>query len=327
MPWRVLLGLIIWLYSVPVHALTFGAAGVPLGLGSARDYDRIFSELAASDITVFFPTFQYVEAPAPKTLGYETDFTPPCNPASPAFAAMKRHGVRMIVPASLIYAVSTRFPSAAQDPLLQLIDCAGRDGIYGVLSYDEPAHNQISPKVTQALYAHVRQVAPDTPVLMVHAPLVIEPGRHDSPGARASYLQVVKQHSIYADIVGFSIYPIPPMVAKLGSPLRGDAIVDHVTAARDYLAWLAAEVPRARRMAVLQNFSYSDQYSDALLATVSPELRALVNAPTETELEAMVAASLAGGAELIIWYGAAFTKAANAASWRATRAVSKKMGR
>lgn len=314
--------------NVASLALTFGAAGVPMGLGATRDYDRIFQQLSDNGITLFYPVFQYVEAPEAQSLGFEVDFVPPCTANGAAFAAMRRHGIKLIAPGNLLYSPDAPLPPIAQDPLAALIACAGRDSVFGVLSFDEPVLNGVSTKSTKALYARVKAMAPDMPVLMVHAPLVIENGREDSRSARNAYLSRVAEHSAFADIVGFSTYPIPPMVAKMGSPSQGDNVVDHITAARDYVAWLRDAVPGKRIMAVLQNFSYADQYAPDLLAEVaSPELIALVNAPTRRELTEMAQTSETAGAEIVIWYGAGFTKPANAQSWLDTLAVSARLAR
>jgi hypothetical protein len=320
-----LLALVLGLGFRAASALTFGVAGVPMELGQTRDYDRIFAQLSANGVDLFFPVFQFVEAPEPQSLGFEVDFVPPCRPDDPAFAAMRHHGIKLIAPGNLLYPEG-RFPPLADDPLAALIACAGREHVFGVLSFDEPVQNGLSIRATRGLYERVKAVAPDMPVLMVHAPLVIEEGKHDTQAARESYLAQVAKQSRYADIVGFSTYPIPPMVAKMGAPGQGDSIVDHVTAAREYVAWLRAALPDKQVMAVLQNFNYADQYSPALLAVVAtPDLIAMVNAPTARELEDMARTSVAAGADLVIWYGAGFTKPADARSWRDTLSVSRRL--
>ena len=309
--------------SAQTLTLTVGVAGVPMGLGQTRDYDLIFEQLAANGISLFYPVFQYVEAPVAESLGFEVDFIPPCRRNDPSFAAMRRHGIKLIVPSNLLYAPEGQFPALADDPLAALIACAGREAVFGVLSFDEPVHNGLSIETTRDLYNRVKDVAPDMPVLMVHAPLVIEEGRHGTQAARRAYLSLVAEQSRHADIVGFSTYPVPPMVAKMGAPGQGDAVVDHITAAREYVAWLRRTLPEKRIMSVIQNFSYADQFSPALLAEVAPpELIAVVKAPTATELAEMARASEDAGAEFVIWYGAGFTKPADAQSWLDTLAVS-----
>src|SRR3712207_2444919 len=155
------------------HAQTmFGAAGVPKSLGQSRDYDRIFSELRAAGFKLFFPTFQYLEQPAAKSLGFEIDFLPPCSADAPAFAALRRHNIQLVVPGEMLYPTESPFPPFASDPLRALIACAGRNNILGVASYDEPAHQGTPESVLQRLHQRVKQVDPTLPVLMVHAAMV-----------------------------------------------------------------------------------------------------------------------------------------------------------
>ncbi len=307
-------------------AATFAVAGVPKPIGEAADYDTLFATLRASGITAFFPTFQYVEAPAPESVGRELDFIAPCSPDDPSFAAMRRHGIQLIVPSNLLYDPAGPLPPISSDPLAELMACSGRDGLYGILSFDEPGYSGVSQDQTATLYERINQIAPDLPVLMVHGPLVIDPGRHDTPRAQRRYLNDVRAHSQHADIVGFSTYPVPPMVARMGAPGSGVEIVDHVTAARGYMTWLREELPEQGRMAVLQAFSYADQYAPELLVQVAPpELIAIVHPPTVTELEEMALESLAGGAELIVWYGANFAKTADDPGWLGLLEVSRRL--
>lgn len=307
-------------------AATFAVAGVPKPIGEAADYDTLFATLRASGITAFFPTFQYVEAPAPESVGREVDFIAPCSRDDPAFAAMRRHGIQLIVPSNLLYDPAAPLPPVASDPLAALMACSGRDGLYGILSFDEPGYSGVSEDRTAALYQRVNQIAPGLPVLMVHGPLVIDPGRHDTVRAQLRYLDEVRAHSQHADIVGFSTYPVPPVVARMGAPGSGVEVVDHVTAARGYMSWLRTELPGRGRMAVLQAFSYADQYAPELLVQVaSPELIAMVGPPTETELEEMARESLAGGADLIVWYGANFAKTADDPGWLGVLSVSRRL--
>ncbi|NCO86758.1 MAG: hypothetical protein GW886_09040 [Rhodobacterales bacterium] len=325
---RLMVALVASVFAVPqaAPAQDFAAAGVPAPLGRTGDYDAIFATLHAAGITAFFPTFQFVEVPEPETLGREVDFMPPCHPDDPAFAAMRRHGIRLIAAASLLYDPDAPFPARAADPLAALIACTGRDGLLGILSYDEPGYSGISPDRTAALFAHVRDIAPDLPVLMVHGPLVIEPGRHDTAEAQRAYLDAVVAHSRHADIVGFSTYPVPPEVARMGAPGAGLAVVDHVTAARGYMQWLSRALPDTDRMAVLQVFNYADQVTPGLLARIAPAaLRARLAPPNEAQLEQMARESIAGGAGLIIWYGANFAKTADDPGWLAMLAVSRRL--
>ena len=306
-------------YQTPI---TIGVAGVPRSLGATRDYDRIFSILRAHDIELFFPIFLYEEAPASLSLGHETDFAPPCQPDDPAFVALRAHDIGLIVPVSLLYDASAPLPPLDRDPLAALIACAGRDTIFGVTSFDEPAHNGVPLSATKALYGRIKAVAPDMPVLMVHAPLRIDPAGQDSEAERLDYLASVEEQSAYADIVGFDTYPVPPSIAKIGAPGRADAIVDATTAVGDYLRFIERVAPGRQYLSVLQNFSYRDQFSPELLAQFSAELRELARAPTKDEMQDMALEAVAGGARVLIWYGGAYMDSDDAAEWKAMLDVS-----
>lgn len=307
--------------------LLIAAAGVPRDLGATRDYDRIFGALAEAGVTLFYPIFQYQEAPTAETLGFEVDFIAPCRRDDPAFAALRRHGVRLIAPGNLLYQPDAAMPALSIDPLAALIACAGRESVYGVLSYDEPAHNGVSARAADAFYRRVKQVDPDLPVLMVHAPLIIEEGGMVDQAARDAYLRDVAELSKFADVVGFSTYPIPPEIAKMGSPFRGTEIVDHRVAAHDYMAWLRVAAPGKRYMAVLQGFSYADQFSPEMLAVVAPpEVREMVRPPSARQFEEMANISIEGGADIIVWYGAGFSDREAAQGWRDVLEVSRRLG-
>lgn len=301
-----------------------GVAGVPKYIGASQDYEAIFSQLNAAGIDVFFPVFQYQEAPAPATLGHEADFVPPCERASPSFTALRRHKMRLIVPGGLIYPTSGAFPDLEADPLNALLACAGREAIYGLLGFDEPALNGIGLDASRKLYERVKEIDPSIPVLMVQSPMVIEPGRQDSDAARSQYLEQVRQQSDYADIIGFSLYPIPAAIAKLGSPGHGEEIVDYPAAVEGYMDWLADTLPSKQRMAVLQSFAYADQFEPSYLKQVAPpEMIAEARSPTRKELKDMARMSIDRGAQLVIWYGSAFNANRQSPLWGDVLAVSK----
>lgn len=298
-------------------------AGVPKYIGAGRDYDAIFEQLSAAGIRIFFPVFQYQEAPEPKSLGFEADFVPPCRRDGPGFRALRAHGIRLIVPAGLLYAPGEAMPPLDEDPLRRLLACAGRAAVYGVLSFDEPVLNGLSVDATGQLYERVKAVDPSLPVLMVHAPLVIEPGRQDSDAAREDYLEQVRAQSRNADIVGFSLYPIPSLIAKMGAPGAGDAVVEHAQAVEDYMRWLAEALPDRRRMAVLQSFAYRDQFSPEYLPEVAPpELIEAARAPSRAELSEMAQIAVDDGVDLVVWYGSGFTWDAGSNLWKNVLAVS-----
>lgn len=312
--------------EAPSRAVPIGVAGVPRELGATRDYDRIFTTLAAHGIELFFPTFQYVEAPRPESLGFEADFVPPCRADGPAFTAMQAHGIRLIVPAGLLYDPGKPLPPLERDPLAALLACAGEESIFGVLSYDEPAHSGVSPEATQVLYARIKTVAPDMPVLMVHAPLRIENGAAGQDAARQDYLSRVAEHSQHADIVGFDTYAIPTSIARVGAPDDGNRILDGETAVEAYLEFIKRAAPGKRHLAVIQNFSPADQYAPEQLALFPADLRAQARPPSRAELQAMLQGAVQHGASVVVWYGGAFTKTVAAPQWRGTLDVSAELG-
>jgi hypothetical protein len=280
-------------------ALDTGVAGTPESVAQTRNYDRIFSLLAAAGATVFFPTFQTVEAPAPKSLGFEADFVPPCEPGDPAFVAARRHGIKLIVPASLLYPATGALPPLNEDPLAELIECAGRDAIFGLLSFDEPADsNNASEAAVAEVYARAKLIDPTLPVLMVHAPIVM-----DKP-------------QFATHIVGFDVYPVTPEMAKIASPSSAGEIVVHDAGIRDYMAWLRSEIPDRKHMMVLQGFGYVDQYDDVLVAQAPAELRALARQPDAIETMEMAKISAEGGASLILWWGTSLQRNEDSQVWR-----------
>jgi hypothetical protein len=210
------------------------------------------------------------------------------------------------------------------DPLNALLACAGREAIYGVLGFDEPVLNGIDPEASRRLYERVKEIDPSLPVLMVQSPMVIEPGRQDSDAARSQYMEQVKQQSAYADIVGFSLYPIPPAIAKLCSPGHGESIVDYPAAIDGYMTWLAENLPEKQTMAVLQSFAYADQFEKTYLSEIAPpEMIAEARAPHQQELTDMAQSSIDHGAELVIWYGSAFNANPQSPLWQDVLTVSR----
>ena len=307
----------------PSEPPLIGAAGVPRELGATRDYDRIFATLAAHGIDLFYPTFQYVEAPRAASLGFEADFVPPCRPEDPAFAAMRAHGVGLIVPAGLLYHPDGPLPPLEADPLAALIACAG-DVIYGILSHDEPAHGGVRPGATRALYERIKAVAPELPILMVHAPLRVGDGGPGDASADA-YLAAVAEHSRHADIVGFDTYPIPTSIQRIGAP-GSNEVLDAGSAVDTYLDLARRTAPGKRYLSVIQNFSPASQYAPELRVRFPPELRARARAPSREEMRTMLRTAATSGASIVVWYGGAFTETEDAPEWRATLAVSAELG-
>jgi hypothetical protein len=289
----------------PSHAgeILFGAAGVPKSLGQTRDYDQIFGALKGARIGLFLPTSIYQMTPQVKSLGREADFLPPCSAESPSFEALQRSGIRLVIPASLLYPLKAALPPIEVDPLRKLIACIGRANLFGVGAFDEPALQDIPVDVSQRLYERVKQIDATLPVLMVHAPLKTDAEQTATVSGRDAYLNKVLGHSQYADIVGFDLYAVPQWLARIKTPVGDDQSVDYAAAARDYMAWLRRELPDKRYLAVLQGFSYSDQYETSALRQFDEATLSRVRPPTEQELREMVQLSIDGGATVVFWWG------------------------
>ncbi|GBU16737.1 hypothetical protein AOPFMNJM_0767 [Methylobacterium jeotgali] len=299
-------------------------SGVPRDLAQTRDWDRIFADLRANGVTAFFPTFQYVEQPEAKSLGFETEFVPPCKPDAPAFAAMRRHGIRLLAPGGLLYPADAMPAAGEADPLRALIACTGRDGIAGVVAYDEPPHQGVKLSASEALYRRVKAIDASLPVMMVHAPLVMDRPELQTRIGRKRYLDEVKAHGRFANMVGFDVYPIPQELAQTALPALDVAQAGPAETVRAYADWVARELPDKRRFMVLQGFSYADQYDPAVVAGMkgSPILD-IVRPPTKAELRAMTDAAVAGGAEIVVFWGTSFIAKAESPAWGDILAVSK----
>lgn len=285
-------------------------AGVPKGLAEAKDYDAMFRELKDAGVEGFFPLFLYEEVPVSKTSGNEADFLPPCRPDAPAFAAMKAHNVKYLVPGAILYA-SDEFPPLADDPLRHLIDCIGRDAILGVQSYDEPFFHGITPERAERLHRRVQEVDPTIPVFLINAPLpavVIEPdGRSRPMTAEESshYFSEVRRYANSADILGFDVYPIPQRIAQTGTPYRATETPDHRTAIAEYLRWLREHSDGKPYFIALQAFSYRNLGPSWL--NVPTEHAPW---PTREELREMIQTAAAERASYIIWFGPSYLKTA-----------------
>jgi hypothetical protein len=293
---------------------TLGLAGVPIDLAQGAGYERMFAELDASGLKVFLPTFQYQEVPEARTLGREVDFLPPCDPQSAAFRALRESGVQLIVPGALLYAPGLA-GQVSGDPLAALLACAGRDSVYGVLSFDEPVLNGVAENEVAALYRAVKAVDPSLPVLMVHAPLVADRPEHATATGRDQYLAAVARYSQWSDIAGFDLYPVPQALAQILGP-EGQVAEGPGDLIRAYADWLAATVPDRAHFTVLQGFAIRDLYDpDWALEAVGADLLALARPPTPDEMDAMFAAARAAGHDPILWWGAAALADVSQAPW------------
>ncbi len=291
------------------------AAGVPKPLAEAEDFENIFHALAEAGMTVFFPTFQFEEIPEAKSLEFETYFLPPCQPLNPALSAMLQEKVSLMVPGELLYPqLPAPFPTQEEDPLRALLDCLGDKGIYGVYSYDEPVMQAVSLGSVRRFYERVKRIDPNLPVLMIHVPMLADAENLQTPEQRAAYLDNVKEYSQYADVVGFDVYPIPQLIAKVITPYSSDT-KDYRLQLTDYLNWLQAELPTKHHALVLQGFSYTYQFEDGYLEeNFPPEVLAIIRPPNREELQEMVKVVQEHNAQ-VIWWGQSFIEEDETALW------------
>ncbi len=311
-------------------AQDFAVAGTPLNTVQGRDYGTLFRSLRQNKVSAYFPTFQYEEVPAPKSLGYETDFQAPCTPDDPAFAALRASGMKLILAAELIYPDPGRIgrDTGANDPLQQIIACAGREHLAAITTYDEAAFHGIPESAVRALYDHVKGSVPDLPVLMVHGPIITDKRKFRNNRRIGDYLEDVVKFSAHADVVGFDVYPVPAVVAKVATPLSGGDMVDVPRVVQDYTNWLKANVPNKQHLMVLQGFGYADLYEpEYLRANVPQELRDIVRAPNVDELTMMVEQARANGVDLIIWWGGAALRSHQDAPWPGIMQLARRYGR
>ncbi len=287
------------------------AAGVPKPIAARRNYDEIFAELQAGGIKVFLPFTQYQEAPEPKSLGFETDFFPQYKKDDNAINAMKRHGIKLLVAAEILYP-DGKFGAISDDPLRKLIAWAGRENIYAVYAYDEPAHRGLPVSQSQALYKRVKSIESTLPVVMVHAPILADTEKQLSETERTNYLNRVKQHSQRADTVVFDIYPIPKELAKLTGPYARGLELGYSDLIPQYARWLKENLPTKKYGVVLQGFSMANHYDEATLKTIyralPREVTSTIRTPSSRELESMVGLAKTCGCSVIGWWGQSMLK-------------------
>lgn len=316
--------------SQPVSALDFVAAGAPKQLVMHRDYSTLFNALKADGIKSFAPTFQYLEVPSPKSFGFEQDFMAPCDPAAPAFKALRKTGVKLLIPGELLYPNPAYIGASTvdRDPLAMLLKCAGRKQILGVTNYDEAVFHGVSRATVKKLYDRVKQIDPTLPVYMVHAPIVMDKSEFRSEHLINAYLEKVIAYSEYGDVVGFDVYPEPAIVAQLATPLSEGQIREPQVAVGEYAKWLEKALPQHRRLMALQGFAFSDLYEDSFLnANVPQELLALVHAPSRDLLDQMIQQVRDSGADTIIWWGQAALENTEQEPWPSIVELSQKYGR
>lgn len=285
-----------------------GTSGIPIELAQSRDYDAIFSELAAAGMTVFSPCSTYQEYPQQRGLGYEADFFPPPygSATTEIYDLARQYGIKIAFSAEYMFPLDKGGVDGGNSPLQAIIDAGGRDIIHSVLGYDEAAWNGIDPAASRAVYEHVKAVDPSIEVVQVHAPVT-----ENDPSL---YLDQVLQHAAWADVVGFNVYPIREGITGSRTPLRPDEIVEPGAALRDYVSWLEAELGDKGHVMVLQGFEQNDLYSDDMLAAMSLGQLALSRPPTLLEMREMMIA--VQDVDLVYWWGAGLRHAGDDPVWK-----------
>lgn len=324
------LGLSVALHGTPAAEQQLAVAGSPVGTIQDRNFERLFTTLRQNGIHTYFPTFQYEEVPAPRSLGFEKDFAPPCSPNDPSFAALRRTGMKLIIPGEFVYPDPRRLGRSklSADPLSQIIACAGRERIAGITTYDEAAFHGIPLDAVASFYARVKQIDPTLPVLMVHGPIITDKREFSSTSKIGGYLQKVTAYSEYADIVGFDVYPVPAFLAKVATPLSGGAEVDVDRAIPEYLSWLNRAVPNKPKLIVLQGFAYTNLYAQSFLdANVPATLRAAIQAPSMAQMTLMLQQARSAGVDLVIWWGPSALPTAQDAPWPTILELGRRHGR
>lgn len=305
--------------------------GVPRSLGEQVDYDAWFSEVAAAGVTAFLPYSAYQESPESLSIGWEADFLPPCTADSPAFAAMRRHGVKLIAAGQVLYTPGA-LPGIEVDPLAALIECTGADGIAAILSIDEPAYSV--PREAGDRFAGAREIfeqahaiAPGTPVVVVNAPILADVDDGEGPRPISAdevsmYLEDVRAFNEFADITAFDAYPVPSDYTRYTTPDRAPAPVSELEAIEAYAAWLREHSSGRPFAMVLQAFSFEWQLSaDELAAARAAGLSA--PPPTSDQLRSMACAAVEGGASVVAWYGASFIPESDADYWQEVLSASR----
>jgi len=296
-----------------IHVIS---AGVPKPIAESKDYDAIFAGLNVNGISGFFPLFIYEEVPEPKTLDNYLDFMPPCNKNAPQFEAMRKHNIKLLIAGELFYPSDAPYPKIEDDPMKKLIECAGRENILGVYSYDEPFwRNLLEP--SKRLYGRVKKIDATLPVFMVHAPMpaiVIEQDSNVRPTTKEEvdyYFKEVKKYNKYADVIGFDVYPIPQEIAQTTTPFADGLVPDYKVAISDYLAWLKSNGENKPYMIALQAFSYDDLGKQWLNKNTENTKK-----PAKSELDEMVKIAKDSGASFIVWFGPSYLKEKDLKFWQ-----------
>ena len=295
----------------------FMVAGVPKVLAESKNYDAIFSQLKRAGVGVFLPFSEYQEIPAPKSLDTEKEFFPQWKTNDLAIDALRKNGIKLLIPAAVLYPAG-KLPPIAEDPLRKVVDWAGRRNVFGVYTYDEPVLNN-SFAACEAVFKRVKQIDQTIPVVMVHAPI---PESASTKDEFQKYFDSVKAVSKFSDIVGFDVYAIPKDLMKVHGPYSGsEVILDYKQALSEYQNWLKRNLPAKRHFLVMQAFCQEDQGHPHALAKLYGDRR-----PTPAELQEMV--SIASNANTsVAWWGQSLVKDRNLDFWQQILDATRKFSR
>lgn len=295
--------------SFPGVGMQIGTVGVPYDLAVSKDFTAIFSQMQAAGQTLFMPMSLYEANPFPRGTGLEAAFFPPPFGTADVslYDAMREHGIKLVLPAELMYPPGTALPAPEHDPLRALIEAAGSDLVAAVYTYDEPVRNGISSGALQAVCEHVKSVAPELTVIQVNAP----PDAGQDLGA---YLASVTAAAEWADQIGFSIYGSGLAGSGFVTPYSGGRIADPATALADYVRWIGEALPEKQTIGVLQGFGLADLFSDGMLAAMDPALVQAAATPDAVTMAESVRAL--AGVDTLMWFGPSYLDSSSGNAWR-----------
>ncbi len=287
------------------RAIDYFAVGVPHAMGLKPNFDDMFAQLKGAGITVFMPFSEYQEVPQSKTLTYESEFFPKFKKDDMAINAMRRHGIKLLVPGSILYP-DGKMPPISEDPLKQLIAWVGRKNVYAVYSFDEPVLTNMQAQC-EALYKRVKEIDSTLPVMMVHAP--VSESITTSAGFE-KHFAAVRAVSKFSDFVGFDVYAVPKELMKVHGPYSGPGkILDYRGALSEYLLWLKENLPQKKHVMALQAFCLRDQGHPLWLAKLYGDRR-----PNGEELQDMVKITADANAG-VCWWGQSLVKDKDGRFW------------
>lgn len=289
--------------------MQIGTVGVPYDLAISRDFDAVFSQMQAAGQTLIMPMSLYESHPVPQGTGLEAAFFPPPFGVADesVYAAMREYGVRLVLPAELMYPLGTALPAPEHDPFRALLEAAGADLVAAVYTYDEPVQNGVSASALQAVYEHVKSIVPDLTVIQVNAP--VEHGQDIG-----AYLTSVAAAAQWADQVGFSIYGSGLAGSGFVTPYSSGGLSDTVTALTDYVRWIDDVLPEKQKVGILQGFGLADLFSESLLEGFDPQVVQAAAAPDVVAMSE--GARVLSGVDTLMWFGPSYLDNSLETAWQ-----------